>query len=149
MKRELETPQIMAQAECKRAITKAANKMLDFYEELTEKGLIKGVSYEFVVYNSGYEFIVKPSFEWSNLVNLPAGLQAFICQSQRISLQPESFFNNYFYKGEAELEQFTSIGNKSDSIKIIIEVFEDIKGAGNHLVNEVSKEISKIKNLVK
>lgn len=149
MKRELETPEILAQAECKRAITKAANKMLDLYEELTEKGLIKGVGYSFNVCNSGYEFIVKPTFEWSNLVELPAGLEAFICQSQRISLQPDSFFNDHFYKGEATLIQYINIGKKWDSTKIQVEVFEDIKGAGNHLVNEVSKEISKIKKLVK
>lgn len=143
MKRKLETPEILAQAECKDAVMKAANKMLDFYEELTEKGLIKGVSYEFVVYNSGYEFIVKPTFEWSNLVNLPDGLQAFICQSQRISLQPESFFNDNYANGEAHFEQYTNIGNKPESKTL------PIRRAGDSFVLYVEDRISELKNMIK
>lgn len=143
MKRNLETPEILVQAECKEAVIKAANQMLDIYEEMTEKGLIKGVGYSFNVYNSGYEFIVKPSFEWSNLVNLPAGLEAFICQSQRISLQPDSFFNDNYANGEAHFEQYTNIGNKPESKTL------PIRRAGDSFVLYVEERISELKNMIK
>lgn len=141
------SPEIKAQEACKKAILEIIDHVLPNYEKSVSDGLIESFSISLEVWNRGYQFKIIPKSDIKLRAEMEQnGKSTTILETLTVSIQPSSFFNSEFLKGDSSIETFVSYDWKSNHNRQSIKekIFVDTQLIKSIIDNLLSVELSAV-----